>query len=82
MTPAARVELIIYCIIILSAVYFAAWSYWLNRMKRKPQPLSSPEIAFRWPDEVELRYCDAAGNVVANRVYRIERRFENLSHTV
>lgn len=67
MTPEA--ELIIYCLIILSAAYFATWSYWINRMKRKPQPPAAPEIAFRWPDEVELRYRDKAGNVVTRKIY-------------
>lgn len=67
MTPES--ELIIYCLIILSAVYFASWSYWLNRTKRKPEPPAAPEIAFRFPDRIELQYTDAAGNVVTNRFY-------------
>ena len=64
MTPAARFEFILWCIYILFAFYFAAWSDWKNR--KKPQP---PPVDFQWPNRVRLEYTDAAGEVVADKWY-------------
>ncbi len=67
-------EIILYCLIIFFALYFLLFTYILYRMKdealSEPKP---PPVDFQWPDEVELRFTDAAGNVVANQAYEIKR---------
>ncbi len=71
-----QAEIILYGLIIFFALYFLLFTYVLYRMKDEAEAEPDPEpppTDFKWPDEVELRYTDAAGNVVANQTYVIER---------
>jgi hypothetical protein len=68
MTPQTTVILI--GLIIFIALEFLLLSFAMFAWKRSNHELPAD---FKWPDEVELRYTDDSGEVVAGQVYEIKR---------
>ena len=68
-TPQANVILI--GLIVFVALEFLLLSFAMFAWKHREEEPKPPPVDFQFPDEVELRYTDGAGRVVANRIYVI-----------